>query len=78
MIGLVWPRASTVNSLETQARVNDEKAYPPVGSLPSSPNRWGSTAVRPAPATDRPNSATWGVIPGISLITITAGPDPVR
>ena len=36
------------------------------------------TAVHPIPATMRANRATFGVIPGISLITMTAGPDPVR
>ena len=36
------------------------------------------TAVQPMAATIRANRATFGVIPGISLITITAGPDPVR
>ena len=36
------------------------------------------TAVHPAATTLRPNSATRGVIPGISLITRTAGPLPDR
>jgi hypothetical protein len=49
-----------------------------VGVRPSWPNRWGITAVSPAAATFRANAATAGVMPGISLITMTAGPDPVR
>ena len=36
------------------------------------------TAVHPAAATRRPNCATSGVMPGISLMTITAGPVPIR
>ena len=36
------------------------------------------TAVQPMPATMRANRATLGVIPGISLITMTAGPVPSR
>ena len=34
------------------------------------------TAVHPMPATIRAKRATFGVIPGISLMTMTAGPDP--
>ena len=34
--------------------------------------------MQPAAATRRPNWATSGVMPGISLITITAGPLPMR
>ena len=39
---------------------------------------WGSTAVQPAATTFLPNSATNGVMPGISLMMITAGPWPAR
>jgi hypothetical protein len=42
------------------------------------PNSWGSTAVQPMAATRRAKDATNGVMPGISLMTITAGPAPVR
>ncbi len=48
------------------------------GARPGSPKRCGSTAVQPAAATRRANVATCGVMPGISLITITAGPLPTR
>ena len=70
--------ARTVNSRAMHAPVNDEAMYPVEGVRPSWPNMWGSTALSPLAATFRPNSATAGVIPGISLITMTAGPDPVR
>ena len=47
------------------------------GSRPGTPNRWGSTAVQPMAATLRAKSTTFGVMPGISAITITAGPVPM-
>ena len=59
-----------------QAGPSEDRAYPADGSRPGSPKRLGRTAVHPAAATRRPNSATRGVMPGISLITITAGPEP--
>ena len=43
---------------------------------PGSPNRFGIQTVKPASRTMRAKRATWGVIPGISVITITAGPEP--
>ena len=46
------------------------------GGAPSSPNRWGMKTVKPASRTQRANRATWGLMPGISVITITAGPLP--
>ncbi len=70
--------ARVENSREMQHWARDFMMYPVDGSRPGSPNSWGSTAVMPAPATRRPNSATLGVMPGISLITMTAGPAPVR
>ncbi len=48
------------------------------GSAPGRPKRCGITAVQPMEVTRRANSATWGVMPGISAITITAGPEPRR
>ena len=39
---------------------------------------WGITAVQPAATTFLPNSATSGVMPGISLMMMTAGPWPAR
>ena len=47
------------------------------GSSPSTPNSDGTNTVQPAAATRRANEATSGVIPGISAITMTAGPLPV-
>ena len=76
--GLVFFSANAENSRETQAGPIDCRAYAPDAGRPGSPNRLGSTAVHPAAATRRPNSATRGVMPGISLITITAGPSPTR
>ncbi len=52
--------------------------FPSFVSRPGSPNRWGMTAVHPIPATVRANAATFGVIPGSSAMTITAGPLPRR
>jgi hypothetical protein len=80
------PVANTVNSLLMHAGTIDDNPYSVVdrrlvvaGSMsrPGVPNRWGSTAVHPMSATLRAKSATWGVMPGISAITITAGPEPV-
>ena len=70
--------ANAENSREMQAGPIDPRAYPPDGGRPGWPNRLGSTAVHPAAATRRPNPATRGVMPGISLMTITAGPEPMR
>jgi hypothetical protein len=66
------------NSRLTQTRAITRIALVIVGSIPGVPNSCGSTAVQPMPATRRPNSATFGVMPGISLMTTTAGPLPVR
>ena len=55
MIGLVLPWASTVNSRLMHARAKEERVYPTVAARPSSPNRWGITAVNPASATVGPN-----------------------
>src|SRR4029453_1724648 len=43
---------------------------------PGWPNRFGIQTVNPASRTKRAKRATCGVIPGISVITITAGPRP--
>ncbi|SKT57377.1 Uncharacterised protein [Mycobacteroides abscessus subsp. abscessus] len=45
---------------------------------PGFPKRCGMTAVQPISATFRAKSATLGLIPGISAMTITAGPLPFR
>ena len=39
---------------------------------------FGMKTVNPASTTDRVNRATFGVMPGISCMTITAGPSPFR
>ena len=51
---------------------------PADGAPPGSPKSRGSTAVQPTAATLRPNSATRGVIPGTSAMTMTAGPLPIQ
>ena len=76
--GLVRLSDRTVNSFDTQALVIDRWMYGVDMSRPSSPNRLGMTAVQPMAATIRAKRATFGVIPGISLMTMTAGPEPRR
>ena len=78
MAGEVLLRAQVANSLDTQAHAIDWAVYPLVGSRPGVPNSEGRTAVKPASSTRRPKSATSGVIPGISVMTMTAGPLPRR
>jgi len=78
VIGLVLRSAKQANSRETQAGPMERRAYHGETARPGSPKTWGRTAVQPAAATRRPNCATSGVIPGISLITTTAGPVPMR
>ena len=48
------------------------------GSRPGVPKRCGNATVQPNASTRRANSTTFGVMPGISAITITAGPLPAR
>jgi len=85
--GELLPVAHTVNSRLMHARNNESPAYISAasgfgirgtGSRPGSPNSTGSTAEQPIPATMRANASTFGVIPGISAITITAGPVPAE
>ena len=45
-------------------------------SRPGSPNSTGMTTVNPASITRRAKVMTAGVMPGISAMTITAGPSP--
>ncbi len=52
--------------------------FPGVLSAPGSPNRTGMNTVWPRATTRRANSATLGVMPGISAMTITAVPWPAR
>ena len=46
------------------------------GTAPSRPNSDGMWTVNPASRTQRLKRATCGLMPGISVMTITAGPDP--
>ena len=48
------------------------------GSRPGVPKSDGSTAVNPSSASRRPNAATFGLMPGISVITMIPGPEPIR
>ncbi len=45
---------------------------------PGSPNSDGMATVQPRSTTRRAKPATAGVMPGISEITTTAGPSPLR
>lgn len=78
MTGLVRRRAKVDYSREMYAPATVRAMSLGVGSAPGMPNSWGSTAVQPMAATRRAKDATKGVMPGISLMTITAGPAPVR
>ena len=59
-------------------RANESRVYPAEMGFPGVPKRWGMTAVQPMAAAFRAKSATSGVIPGSSLMTTMAGPEPVR
>ncbi len=76
MIGLVLRVAKAANSRETHAGTKDRITYGIDIGLPGSPNRWGITAVQPMSTTRFANSHTPGVMPGISEMTMTAGPVP--
>ena len=80
-----FPTASLVNSLlmhtlemEPSRYIADDTFEPANGSRPSVPNRWGSTAVQPSSTTRSAKPTTIGDMPGSSVITITAGPVPLR
>ncbi len=75
--------AKTTNSLLTQVGTIEVTTMPTARSvddvsLPGTPKRWGRTALKPASTTRSAKSSTLGVIPGISAITMTAGPEPRR
>jgi hypothetical protein len=78
MIGDVWFSAQCVNSLEMHTFAIDWARYGPLTSLPGVPTSEGITTVNPAATTSFANLATFGVMPGISCTTITAGPLPRR
>ncbi len=76
--GAVFAVASAANSFATHAGTIDCTPYPIDGSRPGVPNNEGSTAVNPSSAKRRPNAATFGLMPGISVMTMTPGPLPMR
>ena len=76
MIGDVRLSAQLENSRETQPWVIDFNTYGIDGSRPVSPNMSGIATVNPASTSRWANAATFGVMPGISLITTTPGPGP--
>lgn len=76
VMGLDALEAKARNSALTHPRSIVTTAPGIRGGAPSSPNRWGMKTVKPASRTQRANRATWGLMPGISVITITAGPLP--
>ena len=78
MTGLVRPRARTVNSLAMQARAMRAEGVaagrgPAVVAEQVGHHR-GEAGGGHLPA----NAGHLGVMPGISLMTMTAGPEPVR
>ncbi len=76
--GAVLSVASAANSFATHAGIIDCTPYPIDGSRPGVPNSDGSTAVKPSSASRRPKPATFGLMPGISVITTMPGPEPMR
>ena len=78
MIGLVSFNAHVVNSRATQPPTSDRIVYPTPNGLPGVPNSDGIRTWKPRSTTRRPKSITPGCNPGISWITITAGPVPAE
>ena len=76
--GEVAPTLSLLNSLLTHTRLVTERIVPTDIAAPGGPNRCGMTTVNPRSTTSSANVITLGVIPGISWITMTPGPDPLR
>jgi hypothetical protein len=76
--GEVRPVTQVANSRDTHPQATVLSPLPTDGLAPGTPNRWGITAVHPSSTTRSANSTTFGVMPGISAITITAGPSPRR
>jgi hypothetical protein len=69
--------ANARNSALTHARRNTAVPSSTVGTAPSRPNSEGMYTVKPASRTQRAKRATCGLMPGISVMTITPGPAPV-
>ena len=68
------PRTPWTRTPAPMARI----VLPTDGSAPGTPKRCGTTAVQPMAATRSAKSSTFGVMPGISANTSTAGPVPLR
>src|SRR4051794_18624544 len=77
-IGDVRPDAIVTNSLETQTLTSDFTISPVDIALPGVPNSDGITTGKPASTTSSANACTDGVMPGISWMTTTPGPVPLR
>ena len=77
-IGAVELVAKAANSEATHALAIDRAAYPGLGARPGSPKSTGSVTEQPRERTRRAKSATAGVMPGISAITMQLGPSPLR
>lgn len=67
-----------VNSRLTQIPAMLRTDSSTVAPAPGRPNSDGMTTVKPRVTTSSANSSTAGVMPGISWITITPGPLPLR
>ena len=74
--GLDSLAANARNSALMHARCRMAAPSSTCGSAPSRPNSEGMYTVKPASLTQRLKRATCGLMPGISVITITAGPLP--
>ena len=77
-IGAVELVAKAANSDDTHALVIDRATYPGLTARPGSPNSTGNVTEQPRERTHRAKSATAGVIPGISAMTMQLGPSPLR
>ncbi len=78
MTGEVRLSAQVANSRETHPCIADFATYGTEISRPGVPNSCGIATVKPASTTRWANATTFGVMPGISLITTTPGPLPAR
>ena len=72
------PVAIVVNSRLTHTFGSTFAIAPTLIGAPGVPNRCGSTTVYPAATSSSANPITCGVRPGISWITTTPGPVPLR
>ena len=74
--GLDSLAANARNSALMHARCRTAPPSSTCGTAPSRPNSDGMYTLNPASRTQRLKRATCGLMPGISVITITAGPLP--